>query len=586
MKQEHGLTSLYTRWGKEIGSNLPHAEYPRPQLKREEWVCLNGKWQYAIRQKGEALEDYDGEILVPFSPEALLSGVLREVKPQDVLFYKKVFSYPAKVEGMRTLLHFGAVDQSCEAFLNGVSLGTHEGGYWPFSFDVTDALQSGENVLTLRVTDDADVGIEAYGKQSSKRGGIWYTPQSGIWQTVWLETVPERYVSSLHITPLYDEAAVEISVSFASNAPETVRVRVCDGETEVVNGEYPTPCFRIPLPNFKSWSPESPFLYTLQVEAGEDRVKSYFGMRKFSVLKDQNGHARFALNNKPLFMSGLLDQGYWSDGMYTPPSDEAMVWEIQTLKELGFNMLRKHIKIEPLRFYYHCDRLGMLLWQDFVSGGTPYNPLVIYALPQTGARLNDRKYKLFGRQNEKGRAAYERDMARTVELLKNTVSLAVWVPFNEGWGQFDAKRITEKLKLMDASRLIDHASGYYDQNAGDITGPHVYFKPYRIKKDPLRRVRVLSEFGGYSLPTEGHMASKKLFGYRLYKSSRELNAAYEKLYLNEVLPAVKKGLCATVYTQVSDVEDEINGLFTYDREALKLDPEMVKEINRRLLEEL
>lgn len=587
--RKHGpqsFTPLYTRWGKMLDpKGVPHAQYPRPQLAREEWTCLNGSWEYAIRKGGEAPGAYDGEILVPFSPEALLSGVGRCLKPGETLFYKRRFFYPAQAETARTLLHFGAVDQTCEVFLNGVSLGAHAGGYWPFSFDVTHALLAGENVLTLSVKDDADLGIEAYGKQRTKRGGIWYTPQSGIWQTVWLETVPKRYIEALSVNPLYDEAAVELTLTFSQNAPVAARVTVLAGETEAAHGECLDGKLRLSLPGFKPWSPESPFLYTLRIEAGEDCVTSYFGMRKFSVAKDENGVPRFALNGKPLFMSGLLDQGYWSDGMYTAPSDEAMAWEIGELKSLGFNMLRKHIKIEPLRFYYHCDRLGMLVLQDFVNGGGPYDPFVIYVLPRTGARLDDRKYARFGRKNEEGRAAYERDMRRTLELLKNAVSLAAWVPFNEGWGQFDAKRIADTVKAIDPTRLVDHASGYYDQNAGDIAGPHVYFKPFRLKKDPLGRVNVLSEFGGYSLFEEGHTFSQKRFGYRLYKAQAALNAAYERLYKNEILPAVKGGLSAAVYTQVSDVEDELNGLFTYDRALLKFDAELLKSLNRLLLEE-
>ncbi|MEN6471724.1 MAG: sugar-binding domain-containing protein [Clostridiaceae bacterium] len=585
IKKENTL--LYTRWGKALGkSETPHAEYPRPQFIRAQWLCLNGPWEYAIRRDDTAPEVYDGDILVPFSPESLLSGVRRALKPGDTLFYKRSFTYPAQGENTRTLLHFGAVDQVCEVFLNGAALGSHEGGYWPFSFDVTDALRGGENVLTLRVRDDSDLGTEAYGKQRIKRGGIWYTPQSGIWQTVWLETVPELHITALSIAPLYDEAAVELTLSFASDIPAVTRVAVLDGDAEAARAEFTGTSVRIPLPDFKSWSPESPFLYTLSIEAGEDRVQSYFGMRKFSAVRDEFGRARFALNGKPLFMSGLLDQGYWSDGMYTAPSDAAMAWELATLKGLGFNMLRKHIKVEPLRFYYHCDRLGMLVWQDFVSGGGPYDPFVIYALPRVGARLDDSNYARFGRENEKSRAAFERDARRTVELLKNAVSLAVWVPFNEGWGQFDAKRVAEAVKAMDPSRLVDHASGYYDQNAGDLAGPHVYFKPFRPKKDPLGRIQVLSEFGGYSLFTKGHTFSDKRFGYKLYKSARALSAAYERFYRSEILPAVKEGLCAAVYTQVSDVEDELNGVFTYDRAVMKLDMETVRRVNKELTDSL
>jgi hypothetical protein len=305
-------------------------------------------------------------------------------------------------------------------------------------------------------------------------------------------------------------------------------------------------------------------------------------MREFSAMRDSEGHMRFTLNGKPSFQSGLLDQGYWSDGMYTPPSDDAMVWEISQLKKLGFNMLRKHIKIEPLRWYYHCDRLGMLVWQDFVSGGGPYKNTVTQYLPFVNIQISDRRYSLFGRRNEAGRAMFERDMVRTVKLLHNVVSIAVWVPFNEGWGQFDAVRISQTLKKMDATRLIDHASGWHDQGGGDFISRHIYYKKYRLRRDKKNRIQVLSEFGGYSCPSEGHMASDVLFGYRMYKDADELTTAFEKLYREEVFPAVKKGLAATVYTQVSDVEDEINGIFTYDREVTKLHAGVVQRINEQL----
>jgi hypothetical protein len=335
------------------------------------------------------------------------------------------------------------------------------------------------------------------------------------------------------------------------------------------------------MPGFRYWSPDDPFLYTLKIAAGCDEVTSYFGMRQFGIVKEQ-GIPRLSLNGESVFHSGLLDQGYWSDGMYTAPSDEAMIWEIKEIKKLGFNMLRKHIKIEPLRWYYHCDRLGILVWQDFVSGGGPYSNMVTQYLPFIGIQLRN-DHKGFGRGNENGRRIFERDAARTISLLGNVVSLSVWVPFNEGWGQFDAKRIAEKIRETDNTRLIDHASGWHDQQGGDFASSHVYYKPFRMKLDKLNRLQGLTEFGGYSCPSEGHMASDRLFGYRMYKDTDAFNSALEKLYREEVIPKIENGLTAAVYTQVSDVEDEINGLFTFDRSVLKAAPEMMQRINKELL---
>jgi Beta-galactosidase/beta-glucuronidase len=575
---------MKTRWSDDALNGFFADEYPRPQLQRENWSSLNGLWQYAITDADAPCpKAMDGDIRVPFSPESLLSGVKRSLQFGQALWYKRSFSSPVCNKKERVLLHFGAVDQTCMVYLNGVEIGSHAGGYWPFHFDISAHMKAAENTLTVRVLDTSDMGDEAYGKQKTKRGGIWYTPQSGIWQTVWLECVPENHVASLLITPDYDGAAVDISVQMAMpEATVEITAQIFDAGQIVSEAILTDGHVCIPLENFKSWSPDDPFLYDIVITAGEDSVKSYFGMRKFSTVVDKGGHPRLALNNRPIFHNGLLDQGYWSDGLYTSPCDAAMAWEISELKRLGFNMLRKHIKIEPLRWYYHCDRIGMLVWQDFVSGGGPYSPLVIQALPFAGFRLKDSHYGLFGRKSEKGRAVFQRDMRRTIGLLQNTVSLCTWVPFNEGWGQFDAARIAKEVKALDSTRHIDHASGWHDQRAGDFHSPHVYFVPFKLKRDRFRRVDILSEFGGYSCPTEGHMFSAKLFGYKMCKSEAELAAAYKKLYEKEILPAVAQGLSASVYTQVSDVEEEINGLFTYDREKLKLPEELLIDVNKQL----
>ncbi|MDR3336778.1 MAG: glycoside hydrolase family 2 [Treponema sp.] len=597
--------TLLTRWGKKLDREHPWPEYPRPQLERENWLNLNGPWECRFVEgppAGKAPALFDGTIIVPFSPESALaggephpagsagvSGAGRQLLPGATLWYRRSFNALPPENGGRLLLNFGAVDQRCVVYCNGQPAGAHEGGYWPFTLDITELLRDGENTITLAVTDDSNCGKEAWGKQSLSRGGMWYTAQSGIWQTVWIETAPRRYIRSLKITPLYDEGAVEVELDYAAaeSAVPEARLAVYDGEALAASVSGMGPFFRIPLPDFKSWSPASPFLYTLRIEAGDDRVKSYFGMRKFSIVEDEKGSPRLALNNKPIFHSGLLDQGYWSDGLYTAPSDEAIVWELSELKRLGFNMLRKHIKVEPLRWYYHCDRLGIMVWQDLVSGGGPYKPMVTMILPFLGINLKDANRSLFARADPLGRRVFERDMKNTVELLRNTVSIAVWGPFNEGWGQFDALRITEELRRLDPHRLIDHASGWHDQRGGDLYSRHVYFRAFRFRADRprkgKRRVPVLSEFGGYSCPAPHHMVMEKPYGYRMFNDKRGLSLAFEKLYREEILPATVKGLSAAIYTQVSDVEDEINGIFTYDRELLKIDEDTLIGINRELL---
>lgn len=574
---------MYTRWGAELDKNCPLDEYPRPQMRRDSWLCLNGVWQYAIREVGEPEpEAYDGDIVVPFSPESVLSGVKRQLEPDETLWYKRSVRFE-RPDGQRLLLHFGAVDQRCTVYCNGKEAGSHSGGYWPFCFDITELVGEGDNTLVVAVTDDSDTGVEAYGKQRLERGGIWYTAQSGIWQTVWAEYVPPQYITDIKITPDCKNAEAKFRIAFKDNTdiPE-YRIQIFADGQHIWEGSFKEETAVMPMRDFQYWSPDDPFLYKVKITAGDDTVKSYFGMREFGAVRDAKGHWNFALNGKPLFLTGLLDQGYWSDGLYTAPSDEAMAWEISELKRLGFNMLRKHIKIEPLRWYYHCDRLGMLVWQDFVSGGGPYKPLVTQVLPFVNIRLKDKRLRLFGRLNEKGRSVFIRDMARTVKLLQNAVSVAVWVSFNEGWGQFDALRISRTLKNMDTSRLVDHASGWHDQGGGDFLSRHIYYKKYRLREDKNRRIQALTEFGGYSCPVNGHMASDTLFGYRMYENADELTEAYEQLFKLDVLPAAKQGLAVSVYTQLSDVEDEINGLFTYDREVMKLREDAVRRINDML----
>ena len=581
-RKNRSLRPLFTPWGEKLDRDHPLPEYPRPQLVRDSYLNLNGRWDYAIRKDGTAPDRYDGEIIVPFSPESLLSGVGRVVMPGDKLWYRRGFTLPEGFRRDKVLLHFGAVDQECEVFVNGELAGGHKGGYLPFVLDITDHLVSGENTLVVVVTDNTSDSPHAYGKQSFKPGGIWYTPQSGIWQTVWMESVSENYVESLKITPLFDERKVRIEIRAEQAEGANVVIRK-DGKViaEEWADENGTVTALIMDEHFRPWCPEDPFLYDVTVTLECDTVQSYFGMRKFSVTQ-WNGKKVMALNNKPYFHNGVLDQGYWSDGLYTAPSDEALIYDIETMKDMGFNMLRKHIKVEPLRWYYHCDRLGMLVWQDAVSGGEPYNPMIIQVLPFIGCNLKDSKYRTFGRSDEAGRDQFMDDLYAMVEHLYNVPSLAVWVPFNEGWGQFDSLQVTQILWETDDTRLVDHASGWHDQGGGDFRSYHIYYRPIRMKRDK-NRVLILSEFGGYSMPLPGHMSSEKEFGYRIYHDEKSFMDAYCTLFEKEVIPCVERqALSATVYTQVSDVEDEVNGLLTYDRKVNKVDMARIRKLNQRL----
>ena len=566
---------MKTIWGDKLDRNCILEEYPRPQMKRESYLNLNGAWDYAITETENPPKKYDGEILVPFSPESELSGVNRTLQPSQTLWYRRTISLPEGFNRGRVLLHFGAVDQQATVYINGIEVCSHVGGYTPFSMDITSNLKE-ENTIVLKVRDYSDSSYHSRGKQKTARGGIWYTAQSGIWQTVWLESVPPEYIAGIKVTPLYDEGELELTVISDSRLPCHA---LADGKEISFFSNEPA---RLKVPNFTAWTPEDPHLYPLSVTMGEDSVDSYFGMRKFSVEHDEQGVNRLFLNNKPYFHNGLLDQGYFCDGLYTAPSDEAMVFDIQTAKDLGFNMLRKHIKIEPLRFYYHCDRLGMLVWQDMVNGGGKYKTLTISSPLVTGIHWKDSRYKLFSREDKEWREQYNRELDETVTHLYNAVSLAMWVPFNEGWGQFDAEAAVKRILSLDETRTIDHASGWHDQKIGEIKSLHVYFKQYRFKPDKHNRAVVLSEFGGYNYRAEGHCFNDRDFGYKRLKTPEKLLAAYEHLYYNEVIPAKEKGLCATVYTQLTDVEDELNGLITYDRSVIKLPAESVRKINEKL----
>lgn len=596
--KERTLIELSTIWSEQDGNKKPLAQYPRPQLRRGDWMCLNGYWHYAFTDKGIRPEKFDGRILVPFSPETSRSGVGKRLEPGGYLWYFRSVDLAKLPEGRRLLLHFGAVDERCIVWWNGKLLGSHRNGYLPFSFDVTDLVREGKNTIWVRVQDDTDAGGACCGKQTLSPKGMFYTAQSGIWQSVWMETVPENFIEDVKITPLFDEGEVRLELSLTQ--AQEIQILVCGRDSTYIHRvgaeefTYVThrfsekvDCFvngheaqqavaqvQIALPEVCPWSPEEPFLYRLVITAGEDCVESYFAMRKFSLGKDEYGHTRLLLNNEPYFFHGVLDQGYWPESLYTPPSDEAMVFDIKKMKEIGFNTMRKHIKIEPMRWYYHCDRLGMIVWQDMINGGgKPDLKRLCYlptAVPAVTQRIRDNDYRFFGRTDQRERRRWEEECMEMVRQLYNCPCIAMWVPFNEGWGQFDALRITERIRSIDTTRLIDHASGWFDQGGGDIRSVHNYFRPLRVTKDRAEeRAFVISEYGGLTCPVKGHTCAKEVYGYRAYETPATFTKAFKEQQ-KKLRALERQGLCGAVYTQVSDVEEEINGLYTYDRKICKI----------------
>ncbi|MDO4377845.1 MAG: MFS transporter [Erysipelotrichia bacterium] len=567
--------NLLTSYGEKLDVNNVLPEYPRPQMQRKSFINLNGLWQYAINRSEELPQEYDGDIVVPFSPESILSQVNKTVTAQDILWYKKTFILPQNFNEGLVYLHFGAVDQICQVYLNGKMIKEHIGGYLPFDVDITDYLQD-ENELIVKVVDYTDKSYYSRGKQSSKRGGIWYTPTSGIWQTVWLESMPKEHIRSLKININYDSQLLNLII-YGDSSSYTVTIKE---KNNIIFKDDVAGSSSIHIENMHSWSPEDPFLYDLIITNGQDEIKSYFGMRKFSVGFDKAGKKRLFLNNKPYFHKGVLDQGYYSDGIYTPASYQQMQDDIQMLKDMGFNTIRKHIKIEPLYFYYLCDKMGMLVWQDMVNGGGKYSFLTIAALPYVGIEFNDHHYNLFARKSQQSRDMYLEETKETVELLYNCVSLSLWVPFNEGWGQFDALNVTKMIKSLDNSRIIDHASGWHDQKGGDLCSKHIYFQDIKFNKDD--RVWALTEYGGYSQMIKNHSYNDAAFGYKLFNNQIDLQSAFLQLHTEQIIPLIKDGLSATIYTQLSDVEDEVNGLVTYDRKVVKFDKKFMKKINDQL----
>ncbi len=581
------MTTLKTRWADAAMCELPLPEYPRPQMVRDDWVNLNGMFDYAVTDaKTDWCDSYDGKIRVPFSIESCLSGVCRRLHADERLWYRKTFTLPESFRGKHVLLHFGAVDWECKVYVNRTLVKTHIGGYCPFCADITDALRDGENELVVWVYDPTDAGWQNRGKQASYSHGFWYTATSGIWQTVWMEAVPAAYIQRYALTPDIDKGILAIKTSCVGDAQ--LHIKVLDGETVVAEKDLDVDD-TVDIPDAKLWSPEDPFLYDFVLTYGDDCVKGYFGMRKFSI-GAHAGFNRLFLNNQPYFQRGLLDQGYWCDGILTPPTDEAMIYDIQKMKDLGFNMLRKHIKVEPARWYYHCDRLGMIVWQDMVSGGKALNLVHAGVIPNIQGFLNpfvnlsliDNKYKIFHRDRIEWRTQFEEELFEMIDALYNAPCIGTWVPFNEGWGQFDAKRIGDAVKAYDPTRIVDHASGWYDQKGAQLRSIHRYIYPVTTPKYDGRPF-VLSEYGGYSEVLDGHVWNrKKSFGYQMYRSKESLTKAFVKLHEHQVIPAIKKGLSATVYTQVSDVEFEVNGLLTYDRDLVKMDEDAVRAVMAKM----
>ena len=575
---------LLTRWVKEVSPKNALPEYPRPQMVRKDWQRLNGLWEYAIVGR-DAVQpaQFDGEILVPYPIESALSGVMKKVGKDNRLWYRRVFTVPKKWNNKRILLHFGAVDWDTTVWVNGKEIGNHKGGYDPFSFDITDALKDkGDQEIVLSVWDPTNAGTQPRGKQVDNPGGIWYTAVTGIWQTVWLEPVNRAYIKSLRITPHFDESVVEIQLfAHGARGDYEVQFEVRD-EYKVLTKEshkgirgssnWDVPFgdkARLYVDKARPWAPDSPFLYDLEVvlkAEGKvvDDVKSYFGMRKIEVKKDEAGINRLFLNNEALFQYGPLDQGWWPDGLYTAPTDEALRYDIEVLKRLGCNMLRKHVKIEPDRFYYWCDKLGLLVWQDmpsgdkFIGGDDPD----IQRTPDSAAQ-------------------FEAELKAMIATFYNHPSIIMWVPYNEGWGQWDTPRIVDLIKGLDPTRLVNSASGWTDRKVGDVHDIHSYPGP-AVPPNEEGRAAVLGEFGGLGLPVKGHTwQAEKNWGYRTYETREALTEAYVDL-LGRLRSLIAGGLSAAVYTQTTDVEVEVNGMMTYDRAMIKCDEQKAAAAAKRL----
>lgn len=557
------LQTLTTPRGEAL-SGTPWQVYPRPQMRRDSYINLNGEWDFAVSSEKPAT--FDMGITVPFCPESRLSGIGRHFEEGAPLWYRRKFVLPGGFRRERVLLHIGAADQTAEVFVNGQHLCRHEGGYASFSVDITEALAE-ENELMIRCTDDLRDQAFPYGKQVRNRGGMWYTPVSGIWQTVWLESVPEAYIEKLNI----ENHGASVTISTVPPLEGTVSVEQL-GQFPLENGRV-----TIAPENPRFWCPDTPYLYRFTVETAQDRVESYFAIRSLEI-KKVGEYPRLCLNGKPWFFHGLLDQGYWPEGLLTAPAPESYADDILAMKNLGFNTLRKHIKVEPEEFYYQCDRLGMIVWQDMVNNGS-YRYFRDTVLPTVG--IQKRNDRLLHR-DERSRNAFRHGAADAVNQLKNHPCICYWTIFNEGWGQFDSDRVCRWFRTLDATRFIDTTSGWFRGKNTDVDSRHQYFGKLRLKGDGLRPL-VLSEFGGKTWRVEGHIFNPgKTYGYGACPTKEALNEAVAALYRESILPAVEKGLCAAIYTQVSDVEDEVNGLMAYDRRVVKPDGDTMLPIAQAL----
>lgn len=571
MKKQTALTTLYTKNGENFDISYWN-EYPRPQLKRDSFFCLNGQWDFCTNKTGKIPTEFCEKITVPFCPQSVLSGINRIIPDSDYLIYKREFSLPLDFDKGKVLLHFGAVDQTAAIYLNGTKIGEITDGYTPFCFDVTEALCQ-SNTLIVVAKDNLDSHVLPYGKQKHKRGGMWYTPVSGIWQTVWLESVPTEYIKAIK-TDCDDKKATVTVVGAESGI---LTIKTADGEKtfEVKNGKA-----EIMLANPLLWSPESPNIYNFKIKSGEDEVYSYLAFRKIEN-KLINGTMRLCLNGKPYFFHGLLDQGYFPDGIFTPASPEEFKNDILSMKELGFNMLRKHIKVEPDLFYYYCDIYGMAVFQDFVNNGT-YSFLRDTALPTVCMKKFPDKIL---HKNKQTREAFKKCAENTIKALYNHPSIVYWTIFNEGWGQFDSANMYKYFKALDPARIFDTASGWFKQKNSDVESEHVYFKTVKLPKS--EKPIILSEFGGYSYKPKEHVANPHhTYGYRFFKTWADFMNALYSLYQNEIIPAIEKGLCGAVYTQVSDVEDETNGLLSYDRKVLKVEKQKMQNIANQISDKI
>lgn len=617
---------LHTIWSEIINPELVLPEYPRPQLMRKGWINLNGLWDYAFLPPGKKPLDgcgaflSQGKILVPFSPESELSGVRRQLQPDEILWYHRILILPEEtglLSKKKILLHFGAADQFAKIYVNGRKAGRHMGGYLPFTLDITSLVKAGENDLCVSIRDVSDTSYHSRGKQKLMRGGMYYTATSGLWQTVWIEIVPEDYISEILVETLPDAACetagcgadIETRKGETSNNKDSdpsAQILITAGKTglpvsltvykpavydqeefsvEAQCGEDSAVLLKqtvltgrrqtLHLPGKRFWSPKEPWLYYFTAEMGDDFVTGYFALRTIAVRPDEKGIARVYLNGRPYYQRGVLDQGYWPEGLYTPPRDEAFVFDIREMKKTGFNMVRKHAKIEADRWYYHCDRLGLLVWQDMVNGGAPYKDWFVTYLATLlrwgGVHISDRHRGILSRKNPYGRKEFEQEMEAAASALRVHPSIICWVLFNEGWGQFDTKRLTGRLRTLDPGRLIDSASGWFDQKCGDFISTHFYYFTYRVKPD-RKRASVLSEVGGYALYLPEHSMYGKVYGYRQDETKENLVRRYQAL-IRWMDSLREKGLCGYVYTQWTDIEEEVNGIYTYDRKVRKIPEE-------------